>query len=353
MSVGSDLRKMGSFLEGFESGPGTVHGVEFVDRVDEDWGPTVDVEVAIAPSGDRKRAAISPNDATIGADGRLHVTLETADPVVPEGERDIDVEPRDAAIEPDGTITATVRASVRKESVSTDAESCGRSDDVEAGGHADGAAERDRDVPPFRDPELLAEVYEACDTFAEMSEAIEMDVTGETVRRYMIDYGIHEPNSYGAPESDAAGEERPGERTTPPESQPEPPEGQTEPPEGQTEPPEGQTEPPEDRAETTEPRPLGDDGEEGSPVVATDGIGVHEEVTVDTLVETIPRANTVYEVQREIGLGREETRDLLEQLDLIDLVAGRIATKSEREIGRETILERIRGAAETTRTTAS
>lgn len=346
MSVGSDLRKMGSFLEGFESGPGTVHGVEFVDRIDDDRGPTVDVEVAIAPSTDRERVDLSPNDAVIGSDGRLRLALETADPIVPAGERDIDVEPREATIEPDGTITATVRASVRKEPRATDPERRDLLGGVEAGhdGDAGGSEERDRDVPPFRDPELLAEVYESCDTFAEMSEAIGMDVTGETVRRYMIDYGIHEPNSYGASESGAPGEVCGGEPTQATKEA---------------------IQATEERIEAADPSE--DDGgsenwsgggsagtdEEGTPVVATDGIGVHEDVSVDTLVETIPRASTVYEVQREIGLGREETRELLEKLDLIDLVAGRLATKNEREIGRETILERIRGAAETTPSPAS
>ena len=371
MSVGSDLQKMGSFLEGFESSLGTVHGVEFVDRIDADRGPTVDVEVAIAPSSDRQRLELSPTEAEIEPDGRLRLALETAEPLVPAGTDDIDVEPIDAAIEPDGTITATVRASVQsgprateigrhgvRASSATDErgstgtrESASDSDgaghvDGDGAGHVDGDSTADsgdadtqsdatdRDVPPFRDPELLAEVYESCDTFAEMSEAIEMDVTGETVRRYMIDYGIHEPDSYESADTSESGETT--ETTTS----------------------EAGTRSAELTAGDVENNPAlsadADRSEEtSSPVVVTDGIGVHENVTVDTLVETIPRANTVYEVQRAIGLDREETRELLEKLDLLDLVVGRIATQNERDIGRETILERIRGAAETTTAAAS
>ena len=48
---------------------------------------------------------------------------------------------------------------------------------------------------PYRDPEKLEAVYETYDTFTEMTEALNVDVTPQTVRRYMIKYGIHEPAS--------------------------------------------------------------------------------------------------------------------------------------------------------------
>ncbi|WP_418282383.1 hypothetical protein [Halorubrum sp. DTA98] len=356
MSVGSDLQRMGGFLERFERGVGTVKGVEFVDRLDTETGPTVDVEIGISPSADRRDTALSPIDASIGDDGRFRIALETNDAVVPPAADDIDVEPTGTHVGADGTVTVTVRVSIRDgaspstaedrrarptapadgDGESVDSAGSGTAGDVdsarddgagsddedgdrgvdagEIGASNDEIAGRERSVPPFRDPDLLAEVYESCDTFAEMSEAIEMDVTGETVRRYMIDYGIHEPNSYGTPSSDDDRRE-----SAPTDSGDDP----------------------------------GDDPGDGSdadpcpPIAVTDGIGLREDVTVDALVETISRSNTVYEVQQGLELGREETRELLRELDLIDLVVGRIATEHERDIGRETILERLRQAAET------
>lgn len=42
----------------------------------------------------------------------------------------------------------------------------------------------------------IRRLYEISETFDEMSDLIELDVSAETVRRYMIDAGIHSPESY-------------------------------------------------------------------------------------------------------------------------------------------------------------
>jgi len=49
------------------------------------------------------------------------------------------------------------------------------------------------DLPRYRDPEELAAVYDPNATFEEMKTALGVDVTAQTVRKYMIEYGIHEP----------------------------------------------------------------------------------------------------------------------------------------------------------------
>lgn len=51
----------------------------------------------------------------------------------------------------------------------------------------------EKTVPPYRDPEKLAAVYNESATFREMKTALDTDVTAQTVRKYMIKYGIHEP----------------------------------------------------------------------------------------------------------------------------------------------------------------
>lgn len=52
----------------------------------------------------------------------------------------------------------------------------------------------DKQEPPeYQDPERLAAVYEDNETFEEMRQELDVDVTAQTIRKYMIEHGIHEP----------------------------------------------------------------------------------------------------------------------------------------------------------------
>ena len=53
----------------------------------------------------------------------------------------------------------------------------------------------DENAPVHRDPEQLKTVYERHDTFAEMRDALGVDVTTQTVRRNMMNFGIHDPDA--------------------------------------------------------------------------------------------------------------------------------------------------------------
>jgi len=55
--------------------------------------------------------------------------------------------------------------------------------------------ENEGDHPAYRDPDQLEAVYDEYDTFAAMTEALDVGVTSQTVRRYMIKHGVHEPAS--------------------------------------------------------------------------------------------------------------------------------------------------------------
>lgn len=48
---------------------------------------------------------------------------------------------------------------------------------------------------PYKDPERLREVYDEHDTFPEMRDALGVEVTPQTIRRHMIEHGIHEVSS--------------------------------------------------------------------------------------------------------------------------------------------------------------
>lgn len=49
-------------------------------------------------------------------------------------------------------------------------------------------------IPSYKDPDALQAVYDEYDTFPEMTDALGADVTSETVRRYMVEYDIHDPS---------------------------------------------------------------------------------------------------------------------------------------------------------------
>lgn len=181
------------------------------------------------------------------------------------------------------------------------------------GGAADGIeAARNEDVPPYEDTPYLREIYRQFDTFSEMRGAIEMDVSTETVRRYMIDAGIHDPSSYetaaGAASGGGTGGEAAGDSATP--------------------------------AETTDPAVHVPEEQ-----LVTDGIGLPDDLSMDEVLDAVVEAHTVYEVTRTLGLDQHRTRALLEQLDLLDLVMHRVSDDRREEVTYEDVADRLRRAA--------
>jgi hypothetical protein len=402
MTVGSALRELGRFLDEFERA-GSVRSVGLVDSADADarGRVTADVELTVATRATGRADATDPveggdttefehEDAaplslaapTVGDDGTLRLAFESTDALVPATDG-IEVEPATVTGDDDGTLTVVLSVSIPTDAdavtgvdeadgaVEDDDPAASTGDDAEADdesqdrpgervarddiegeaaqdrGAADRAVERDRDVPPFRDPDLLAEVYDSCGTFAEMAEALGMDVTGETVRRYMIDAGVHQPNTYDTGQADDEGA---NESATDPDEGAEPDPGAEDGRETKLE-PETKPEPATGSAEGGGRRATGRDEAADapeSPVVLADGIGLPNDVTVDALVETVKRSNTIYEIEREIGVDREDALDVLRELNLLDLVVGRLATEQERDdISREAVIERLREASAT------
>lgn len=314
MCIGDALRELAGFLDGCEE-EGHVTDVGLA-RHDPGESEVLSAEVELTLPVPGGAGGFELSGASVDEDGRLGLAFESSDPVVPAGEGRVEVEPADAALGADGAVTVSLAAAVPTDEgpATTD----GGATAGDRRGSEDGSADaegdpsgpdpsrRDRDVPPFRDPELLAEAYESCDTFAEMTDAIGMDVTAETVRRYMIDYGIHQPNTYDT-DDDAAD------------------------------------------AEADEPVP--DAGADDSPAVLADGIGLPDDVTVETLIETVQASNTLYEVERDIGVERQDALDMLRELNLLDLVVGRLSTEHERDIARGDVVDRLREASATAETT--
>jgi hypothetical protein len=375
MTVGSALRELGRFLEEFEQ-RAAVTTVDIVDGTDSSGvdGLTAEVELPVATRSpvssdgpDGGAELLSLVSTAVGDDGRLHLGFETAEPLVPTTGHDVAVEPTGATVGDDGSMVVRLAVSVPTgddptsegtgdrgertagnatdesdaaadgESGSTSADrgpglDSGSDTDSDSGPDTDSESEAERTVPPFRDPDLLASVYESCETFAEMADRIDMDVTAETVRRYMIDYEIHQPNTY------ATASTRDDETSTPDA-------------EGEAATPETEEEVRRDaetaeRAESTT-RDETDADESETPVVLADGIGLPNDVAVETLVEAVKRSNTIYDVERHVGVDREEAVTLLRELGLLDLVVGRLATEAQRDISREVVVDRLREASAT------
>lgn len=286
MVVDDIFCRMGRVLDEWEDAETTVHAVRVSDvsdaRQDGQVSADIDVSIPITALG------ASVEETGVNGAGALEVGLETAFPIAAEDGTEF--EPVDATLDTEGRLQVTLTGTVE------------HTDGGTSGGRSVENAERppgEGDVAPFRNPDLLAEVYEENDTFAEMADALDMDVTGETVRRYMIDYDIHQPNSY----SRSNGSEGP----TPTDAH---------------------------------------TGGEDETVVLSDGIGLPENVSVEALIESVNSANTIFEVKEDLDMERKEAHQMLKNLDLVSVVMGRIGNDSGGEMTRDDIVEHLRSLSE-------
>jgi len=295
---------------------------------------------------------------SVTPDGTLELTLETGLPVAETANYDATVVPAEAQLQADGTVVVTAHITLsgldvqnRQSTVAAPVSGGGpqnesRTDPDEhsqqgsTASSPEGSTEHSqqestesgreaRDTPPFRNPELLQEVYDSHDTFAEMADALDMDITGETVRRYMIDHDIHQPNTYqpDAGDADAASTDEAKRDTNPPAEPGHPNVGS----------PVGNR-----RGETDSPV----ESESAEPVVVSDGLGLPEEVDVEELIETVSTSNTIYEVKEDLGLKRMEAHNMLKDLNMVDLVLGRLSSETSQDTTREDVVECLQEASQ-------
>ena len=142
-------------------------------------------------------------------------------------------------------------------------------------------AARTQELRPYDDVAYLQELYDRCDTFAEMSERIDMDVSGETVRRYMIQAGIHEPATA---------------------------------------------------------RPAAEE-------MDVPDLDLPRDIDPGKLVEAVAEARTVYEVASRLEIDQRGCRELLGDLGVLDLVLCRMATADEMTVDRGVVCDRLRRRA--------
>ncbi|AJF27494.1 hypothetical protein SG26_17085 (plasmid) [Haloarcula sp. CBA1115] len=220
------------------------------------------------------------------------------------------------------------RESPQSDGAATAAPQSGGENDSESGPFA---AVRDDSVPPYEDTDYLQALYDECDNFREIAEQIQMDVSSETVRRYMIEADIHVPNTYNT-SSDEEEEAAESGQSDNGASQ------------GEVDAGGGQV----SVAEPVSAESVGSEssvGELPDEQLVTDGIGLPADVQLQDVADAVVDSDTVYEVQRCLSLDRGQTRDLLEQLNLLDLVLCRLADEPDHAVSYGTVASRIRQCA--------
>jgi hypothetical protein len=316
MEVQTTFDVLSRILDEHDSHDRTVTNVEATNEGADDGTlhVSMDVPVDLRTAGKGTHSGLAAEDATFTERGTLQVefaaselvhippslpatvSLTDQEAVVSNGELlvtvDLTIEPPgDGPLEPEtgGTDTGNAVETGRPE---TGADA----DGPEASGSGDGPeAVRDESVPPYEDTEYLRALYDAHDTFSEMGEEILMDVSGETVRRYMIEAGVHDPVTYET----ATGAMQNGTRSEQSVSLPD-------------------------------------------EHLIADGTGLPEDVGITDVVEAVVGSATVYEVERELDLEGERVRGLLRRLDLLDLVLRRIDDGDRRGVTYEEASRRVR-----------
>lgn len=339
----------------YESRGRTVSSVEATPR---DTGEAVidaSLVMPLSVSAAESDQGCAPKSARVTDDGTVQVEFELTDDVpAPAG---VTVSDRSVSVTEDGlTLTLTLvidagaavasgeeavadpRERVRdRSSVTasepTDSESGDGSESDEPAPAADDrfADVRDDAVPPYEDVPYLQALYDECDNFAEIAEEIQMDVSSETVRRYMIEADIHAPNTYNTTASDgedstASADSDDADEVTAVDEDP--------------------------QANSTRPQstestdaPGHDGGDLPDEQLITDGIGLPDGVRLQDVADAVVDSETVYEVQRGLGLGRTQTRELLDDLNLLDLLLRRVADSSGQTASYDVVASRINQCA--------
>jgi len=194
-------------------------------------------------------------------------------------------------------------------------------------------------VPAYKDPEALQAAYDACDTFPEMTEALDADVTSETVRRYMVEYDIHDPTDTtpqagGLSLSDVQAD---SETDTTPSADSDSPDDQTD-DDGQPEEPDGLG------ARSVADLLAEADSQDSDDNLVADGLGISQDLTVAELARTVTQSTSLHEVTQRLDLSQTHARRLLSELDLLDLVTHRLAANQIR-VSNDEIKRRITAAS--------
>ncbi len=313
------------------------------------------------PDGSTTDPGITPDGASLTDEGTLSVEFAAPDLLPAPAREAVGVEDRAVRVV-DGELVATVEfaidpdagpvrdggtsagAETRTAKARESADSGGPDGgDADADEEADGgagepkgeagddvadrlAAARSEDLAPYEDTAYLRVLYDCCDTFAEMSERIPMDVAAETVRRYMIEAGVHDPTSYDTAADDETAGDGAGD------------DGDI----GDDGSIDGGEESGPERVGADVGSATGSGGAADEQLIA-DGLGLPEGLGVRDVVDAATASTTVYQAGRRLDLGQGRTRRLFRRLNVLDLLLHRV--DRDGEVTRDEVVRRIRQCA--------
>jgi len=328
MGVRNTFDVLSDIAEHYESHGAAVRNVEAVSGEASGGVLRASLELVVSLcSATAEETGVTAADASLTADGRFQVELDPSKLLSLPSKNGVTVESEESlSATEDGMLVVEVDLAIRPpdgeaEVTLVDEQPAphhrtSRGAIDRAGATRDDAHEedplaavRDESAPPYEDTPYLERLYETCETFDEMSREIEMDVSAETVRRYMIEADIHEPESY---ETRQRGRDD-GEEI-----------------------------------DTTDPSPAtADDPLETIPdeQLITDGIGLPAEVTITEIADAVVGSRSAHEVTQKLDLTEERTRELLRQLNLLDLVLHRVGEQPRTTPTYHTVAKRIRQCA--------
>lgn len=184
-------------------------------------------------------------------------------------------------------------------------------------------------TPAYKDPDALETVYQQYDSFPQMTEALDVDVTPETVRRHMIKYGIHDPSE----DNDVSRNRDVGDDET----------TQSDSVVDETD--EDTTDDSEDTDPNLSERRVAEILDSGASRTDTerlvaDGNGIPKDLTVGRLASALATSRTVYEATERLDASYETTRSMLEEFGLLTYVKGRI-TAADQDITPEEVCRRM------------
>lgn len=253
----------------------------------ENNGTTVS-EISMDSNGDESSAGLA---------AAFSITIPL--PLQCTGESESALSATEAEITEDGSITVTFEGEIIDQELET------ISIQYESGQDSSKSKEN---LPPHRNPDALQAAYEKCNTFVEMKQALGTEVTPEAVRQQMVKHGIHEVPEERPPEGETDSDSRESENTSPPSDNVS-----------------------KDTQQIDSPKEV---------EFISDG-GFPAELTVSSLKDIVQSSQTLYEATQQLDVDQEEARDLLKQLNLLDLVTGRLSTRDERHVTEEEIDRRI------------
>lgn len=306
----------------------------------DDGGLQVDFSLPELPSTDEDLVSTTVEAVRVADEGFSLTVAVTVDPTetVSTGSGDVDEgavnnDPQSAtaaAEEAEGTTNeeSTISFAERLERADPDDVSRQKTATASENTADEFAAVRDATVPPYEDVKYLQALYDGCDNFTEMSRHIQMDVSSETVRRYMIEADVHDPDTYDTSDEVSPAVDNETSSTDESAESAEEHEQQT-------------TAVGTVSAQTDEPESVKQIPDEK---LVTDGLGLPENVHLEEVAGAVVDSVTVYEVTQALGLDREQTRAVLEELNLLSLVLRPLADDPEWSVTYEQVVERIQEA---------